>query len=91
MPCRTQNNATHGLSETHQAVEGNRIGREIDTLFSSNTEGVRVESQASNVDVVGDDVTGNLSGAVGDLELLASVYERRRRLRAQECVVTLKM
>ena len=82
--------ATHGLSKTHETVERSRVAGEINTLEQGDTERVLVKSKTSNIDVVGNDIASNGSGSIGDLELVAGVDKRRRRLSAKECVVSLQ-
>ena len=67
--------STHGLRKTHQAIERNGVGGEVNTLDLCNTEGVLVELEAGNIEVVGDDITLNISGSIGDCELLAGINE----------------
>lgn len=65
--------STHGLCKTHQAIERNGVGGEVNTLDQSNTEGVLVELETSNIEVVSDDITLNISGSIGNSELLAGI------------------
>ena len=48
-----------------------------------------IQSQTSDLDVVGDDVPSNMTRTVCDLPGLPSVFESRRRFRAKEDVSTL--
>ena len=77
------------MSKTHQAVEGHRIVSEVIGLRSGNAECMIVQRKASNVEVVGDDVSLDGARAVSDLELLAGVDKRRGRLSSEERVVSL--
>ena len=81
--------ATYRLRETHQAVERHRVGSEVVGLLRSDTEGVLVQGETGDCNIVGDDVALNSARAVGDRELLASVDEGRGRLGTKELVVTL--
>ena len=47
------------------------------------------QGETSDADIIGDNVAGDLPGAVRDLELLAGVSERRGALSAEEGVVSL--
>ena len=81
---------TYQLSETHEAVKGSRVAGEVDTLGRGNAKSVRVQSETSNIDIIGNDIASNRTRSVGDLELLASIDERRGRLSSEESVVSLE-
>ena len=80
----------HRLGETHEAVEGHGVIREVGGFRVGNAEGVPGERKASNADIVGNDVARNVTGTVGDLELLVRVGERGRTVRPKEGVGTLQ-
>ena len=80
---------TYGLCQAQKAVKGNTIGREFDALLLRDTELVIIQPQACNVDVVRDNSTRNLPGAVHDTELLTGFDKRAGRLRSKEVVVSL--
>ena len=78
------------MSETHEAIEGNAVIREVLGLLERNTESVGVEGETSDDDVVLDHVARYGAGAVRDLELLAKILEGGRALGAKELVVALE-
>jgi hypothetical protein len=80
---------TYGLCQAQKSVKGNTIGREFDALLLRDTELVIIQPQASNVDVVCDNSTRNLSSAVHDTELLTGLDKRARSFRSKEVVVPL--
>ena len=80
---------TYRLGETHQPVKLSCIICKLISLLGGNSESVLVESKTSDVDVVGNDITSDCTGAIGDLERLLGVDKRRRGLRTQESVLAL--
>lgn len=74
---------------THDSIKWNTVIREVIRFLCRNSKGVCVQSQTSNCNVVGDDVTCNCSSTVSNLEGLVGVDESARALRTKEVVCSL--
>ena len=81
---------TYRLGETHETVERHAVVREVDGLRGGDTERVGIQGEASNDNVILDDVALDVASTIRDLERLVGVLERRRALRTEEGVVALE-
>ncbi len=78
------------MRETHEAIERHAIIREVDRLCGCDAERVCGEREASDGDVVLDDVALDVACPVSYLERLAEVLKRRRALGPEEGVGALE-
>ena len=79
-----------GLGQTHQTIELGGIAGEILRFHKSNAKDVFIQSQASDIDIITDDVPRDLARAVCNVEGLSGVLEAARRLLTKKDVITLR-
>ena len=82
--------STYRLRKTHQTIKRGGVVREVDTLSSRYSEGMRVQGEIGDRDVVRDDISRHLACSIGNGELFACVYEAGAGLTSKKVVIALK-